>query len=351
MQAECAVPAIAAGAIGVLEVNPPSPGSLRRGRIRAQIASNPATPVPASGSAERRVKWLMRAAGAETTCPECGNHPAGPGKTKFAGERKSRPTRGTAENPILQIAAYGPTHGGKDASPEAGQKRQCHRNLPSGQAIAGWTGTPSLARTGDSGEPAKNHADRIPGGGYEIRIREIAHWGSRSGTLVDAPIILEAFGLSESDIAPEYLKPDPTAERMRDGTMDAFFFVGSYPAGGPAERASQHDVTLVPITGPEVGKLREAYIFFAAGTVPAGTRRTGGRCGDISVGAQLVTGTDLNEEPDYGIAKAICNETTQKLFAADHAKGGTIALDNATRGAGIPFHPGAERFCEAGKHD
>ena len=40
-----------------------------------------------------------------------------------------------------------------------------------------------------------------------------------SGTLVDAKIILEAFGLSESDITPEYLKPDQAADRMRDGAM------------------------------------------------------------------------------------------------------------------------------------
>ena len=51
-----------------------------------------------------------------------------------------------------------------------------------------------------------------------------------SGTLVDARVILEGYGLSEADISPEFLKPDQAADRMRDGAMDAFFFVGGYPA-------------------------------------------------------------------------------------------------------------------------
>lgn len=172
-----------------------------------------------------------------------------------------------------------------------------------------------------------------------------------SGTLVDAKIILEAYGLSESDVTAEYLKPDQAADRMRDGAMDAFFFVGGYPAGAIAELASQHDVKMVPIAGPEVDTLLETYDFFAADNFPAGTYD--GQAADvptISVGAQMVTSADQPEELIYGITKALYNENTQKLFAAGHAKGKQITLDSATVGAGIPFHPGAERFYkEAGK--
>ena len=172
-----------------------------------------------------------------------------------------------------------------------------------------------------------------------------------SGTLVDAKIILEAYGLSEADVKPEYLKPDQAADRMRDGAMDAFFFVGGYPAGAIAELASQHDVKLVPIAGPEVDKLMETYSFFGTDNFPAGTYD--GQDADvptISVGAQLVTSADQPEELIYNITKALYNENTQKLFAAGHVKGKQITLDNATQGAGIPFHPGAERFYkEAGK--
>ncbi len=166
-----------------------------------------------------------------------------------------------------------------------------------------------------------------------------------SGTLVDAKIILEAFGLTEADITPEYLKPDQASDRMRDGAMDAFFFVGGYPAGAIAELSSQHDVVMVPITGPEIDKLREEYTFFAADSFPAGTYQ--GQDGDvatISVGAQMLTSADISEELIYGITKALYNDTTQNLFANGHAKGKLITLANAVQGAGIPFHAGAEKF-------
>ncbi|CAM3170994.1 TAXI family TRAP transporter solute-binding subunit [Paracoccus nototheniae] len=166
-----------------------------------------------------------------------------------------------------------------------------------------------------------------------------------SGTLVDAKIILEAFGLTEADITPEYLKPDQAADRMRDGAMDAFFFVGGFPAGAIAELASQQDVTLVPIEGPEIDALFETYSFFATDTLPAGTYE--GQEADVatvSVGAQMVTSADQPDDLIYAITQAMYNDSTQALFAAGHAKGAAITLDNATTGAGIPFHPGAERY-------
>lgn len=172
-----------------------------------------------------------------------------------------------------------------------------------------------------------------------------------SGTLVDAKIILEAFGLSESDIQAEYLKPDQAADRMRDGQMDAFFFVGGYPAGAIAELASQQDIVLVPVTGPEVDKMLAEYSFFAKDSFPADTYNGVGKdVPTLSVGAQMVTSADLSDDLVYGITKAIYNDNTQRLFASGHAKGKLITLDNAVQGAGIPFHPGAERFYkEAGK--
>lgn len=166
-----------------------------------------------------------------------------------------------------------------------------------------------------------------------------------SGTLVDAKIILEGYGLTEEDVKAEYLKPDQAADRMRDGAMDAFFFVGGYPAGAIAELASQHDITLIPIEGEAADKLRTKYNFFATDVFPAGTYKgIDSDVSTISVGAQLVTSAKQTDELIYNITKALYNDNTQKFFASGHKKGAQITLENATKGAGIPFHAGAERF-------
>lgn len=165
-----------------------------------------------------------------------------------------------------------------------------------------------------------------------------------SGTLVDAQLILAAAGLSEKDITPEYLKPDQAADRMKDGAMDAFFFVGGYPAGAIAELASQHKVTVVPIDGDVATKVLENK-FFAKDSVPNGTYD--GMTADvptIAVGAQWVTSADQPEELIYNITKALWNDATRVQLDAGHAKGKMIVKENATMGLGLPLHPGAERF-------
>ncbi|QDY70951.1 TAXI family TRAP transporter solute-binding subunit [Qingshengfaniella alkalisoli] len=166
-----------------------------------------------------------------------------------------------------------------------------------------------------------------------------------SGTLVDARIILEAYGLSEDDVDAAYLKPDQAAERMRDGAMDAFFFVGGFPAGAIAELASQDDITLVPISGDEAEAIVGDYSFFAENTVPGGTYE--GVDGDVTtlaVGAQWITSADQPEELIYEITKAMWNDNTRKLLDNGHSKGKEITLESAVAGVGIPFHPGAEKF-------
>jgi hypothetical protein len=166
-----------------------------------------------------------------------------------------------------------------------------------------------------------------------------------SGTLVDARIILEAYGITEDDIEAEYLKPNQAAELMRDGNMDAFFFVGGFPAGAISELATSMDIILLPIVDEQLHAILEEYPFFAKHTVPGGTYQ--GLDADvetISVGAQWMTSAEQPEDLVYGITKALWNDNTRKLLDSGHAKGKEIRLETALDGIGVPLHPGAERF-------
>lgn len=166
-----------------------------------------------------------------------------------------------------------------------------------------------------------------------------------SGTLVNARLILAAYGIKEADIKPEYIKPNQAADKMKDGALDAFFFVGGAPAGAIAELASSGaGIELLPIDGPQADSLRAASPFFAPDSVPAATYKDVPAVNTLSVGAQWVTSAKADTETVYQITKALYSEATQKALAAGHAKGKLITVQNAVKGAGIPFHPGAERF-------
>jgi hypothetical protein len=166
-----------------------------------------------------------------------------------------------------------------------------------------------------------------------------------SGTLVDAKIILGAFGITEKDIKAEYLKPNQAGDKLKDGGLDAFFFVGGYPTGAISELASAGGgIDLIPVAGPEIDKMRAQYAFFAPDTIPANTYKGIGEVKTIAVGAQWVTSAKQPDALIYEVTKAMWNDNTRKLLDAGHAKGKVIQLSTATAGAGIPFHPGAEKF-------
>ncbi|KGD99207.1 immunogenic protein [Rhizobium sp. YS-1r] len=165
-----------------------------------------------------------------------------------------------------------------------------------------------------------------------------------SGTIVDARIVLAAYGLSESDIKAEHMKPGPAGERLRDGGLDAYFFVGGYPTGAISELATSAGISLVPITGPEADKMLSEYKFFSKDTVPADTYQGVGETPTISVAAQWVTSAKQSDDLVYNITKVMWNDATRAALDAGHAKGKMITLQNAVTSLGIPLHPGAERF-------
>ncbi|MES2939583.1 MAG: TAXI family TRAP transporter solute-binding subunit [Pseudomonadota bacterium] len=166
-----------------------------------------------------------------------------------------------------------------------------------------------------------------------------------SGTLIDARLVLAAYGVKESDIKPDYIKPNQAGDKLKDGSLDAFFFVGGAPAGAIAELASSGTgIELVPLGGPQAEALLKSSPWFAHDTIAAGTYKDMPAVQTLAVGAQLVTSAKVDAETVYQITKAMYSEATQKALQAGHAKGKLITRENAVKGVGIPFHPGAERF-------
>jgi len=179
----------------------------------------------------------------------------------------------------------------------------------------------------------------------DLRGKRVSMDEPGSGTLVDVRLILAAFGMTEKDIKAEYLKPNQAGDQIKDGGLDAFFFVGGAPAGAIAELASSGaGIELIPVTGPEIDKLLTEQQFFTNDTIAANTYQGVGEIRTISVNAQMVSSTKVPEQTVYDITKALYNDTTRTLLDSGHAKGKLITRENAVKGAGIPFHPGAERF-------
>lgn len=179
----------------------------------------------------------------------------------------------------------------------------------------------------------------------DLRGKRVSMDEPGSGTLVDVRLILAAYGMADKDVKAEYLKPNQAGDKMRDGSLDAFFFVGGAPAGAIAElAASGGGIELVSLVGPEIDKLRAEQQFFTPDVIPANTYQGVAEARTISVNAQMVTSDKLPEAVVYELTKKLYSDATRKTLDSGHAKGKLITLQNAVKGAGIPFHPGAEKF-------
>lgn len=167
-----------------------------------------------------------------------------------------------------------------------------------------------------------------------------------SGTLLNARAILGAFGVTEKDIKAEFVKPNQAAELMKDGSLDAFFFTGGFPAAAISELASTGSgIDILPITGPEVEKLQKESPFFALDEIPAGTYKDVGAVKTIAVGAHWVTSAKISPDTVYAVTKALWSDKSRAALDAGHAKGKSIRKETALSGLqGVPLHPGAERF-------
>jgi TRAP transporter TAXI family solute receptor len=165
-----------------------------------------------------------------------------------------------------------------------------------------------------------------------------------SGTLVDARLILAAYGLSEKDLKAEYLPAQQVADALKEGAIDAFFNVSGWPQSAVADLAATVGIELVPIDGPQANKLLQQYSFFGADEIPDDAYKGVSGVKTVSVHALWVTSSKQPDDLIYKITAALWNPNSRKLLDSGHAKGRVIRLETATVGLGIPLHAGAEKF-------
>ncbi len=165
-----------------------------------------------------------------------------------------------------------------------------------------------------------------------------------SGTLVDAELVLKAYGISRDDIQVEYVKPDLAIRRIRENKLDAFFIVAGYPAKAVSELAGDVGVDIVPINGPAADELVSRYRFFSFDHIPQGIYQGVPRVETLSVGAQWLVSATIDDVLVYEITQALWNPNTRLLLDGGHPKGRQITIETALKGIAVPLHPGARRY-------
>jgi uncharacterized protein len=178
----------------------------------------------------------------------------------------------------------------------------------------------------------------------DLKGRTVSLDEAGSGTLASSRLILEAFGVKESELNAQHIPSDQAVQRMKDGNLDAFFFFAGYPAPAVSELANSVAIDLVPITGEPVKRLQAKYRFFSADIVPVGAYKGVGRTETLTVGAQWLVSANTPETLVHDITAVLWLPLTQQLLDKSHPKGRLIKLESALEGLSVPLHPGAERY-------
>ena len=128
---------------------------------------------------------------------------------------------------------------------------------------------------------------------------------------MNARALLAAFGVGEKDIRPEYLKQVQSAEKFKDGSLDAYFQTTGYPQGTLSELAATNGFELLPIDGAVRDKLMAQFKFFAKDKIPDGTYKDVKGVETVAVGAQWTTSSKQPDDLIYEITKALWSDKTR----------------------------------------
>ncbi len=164
-----------------------------------------------------------------------------------------------------------------------------------------------------------------------------------SGVEANAQQILEAYGLSFSDIKQQNLSFGDSATAIKDQKIDAFFCTAGTPTTAIVELATTKAVRVLPIDDAKAQELIKKYPYYATYTIPKDTYK--GMTADVPtivVKATLICRKDLDNDLVYKLTKALFDYKGD--IAQAHAKGQFLTIEDAVKGISVPLHPGAEKY-------
>jgi hypothetical protein len=199
--------------------------------------------------------------------------------------------------------------------------------------------------------PNRMHVVTVDGKGIakfsDLKGKRVSTGSPGSATEVMAFRLLEAAGIDkDKDIKRERLGAAESVNAIKDGKIDAFFWVGGLPtaavqdlANTPGTKIRMIDhADLVPVMNKKYGNL------YVEDVIPKSTYH--GMDADnhqATVMNILVASEKMDEKTAYNIVKTIFEKKPE--LVAVHKEAENIKLENQkTSAMPIPFHPGAIKY-------
>ena len=199
--------------------------------------------------------------------------------------------------------------------------------------------------------PNRMHVVSVEGRGIakmgDLKGKRVSTGSPGSATEVMAFRLLEAAGIDkDKDVKRERLGVAESVNAVKDGKIDAFFWVGGLPTAGVTDLANTPGTKLKMVDHAEaVAAMNKKFgNLYVEDVIPKETYR--GMDADnkqATVMNILVAHESMSEKDAYAIVKTVF-EKRDDLIAV-HKEAANFKLENQKAAATpIPFHPGALKF-------
>jgi TRAP transporter TAXI family solute receptor len=178
----------------------------------------------------------------------------------------------------------------------------------------------------------------------DLKGKRVSLGPANSGTQVVARRMLQAAGLNpDTDVTKQQLSINEAVQAAKDGTIDAFFWVGGLPTSGITDLAtSRPDMKLLDASDV-LAKLRSTYGEQYVGLdVDLSTYKLSGTIKTVGVANVLLVPDKMSDQLAYDITKTLFEKKAE--LSAVHPEAKKLDLKLGQQVAPVELHPGAARY-------
>jgi TRAP transporter TAXI family solute receptor len=195
------------------------------------------------------------------------------------------------------------------------------------------------------------HVVSIEGTGVEkvsdLKGKRVSTGSPGSATEVMAFRVIEAAGLDkDKDMKRERLGAAESTNAIKDGKIDAYFWVGGLPTSAVTDLAATPGTKLVLVdTADLVSKMNAKYgNLYSTGVIPAKTYPGQDKDNKVSVVQNiLVANAKMPDKTAYDIVKTLMEQKKELVLV--HKEAQSFEYANQTKAnTPIPWHPGAAKY-------
>jgi TRAP transporter TAXI family solute receptor len=200
--------------------------------------------------------------------------------------------------------------------------------------------------------PNRMHLVAIDGKGInrfsDLKGKRVSTGSPGSATEVMAFRLIEAAGMDkDKDLKRERLGAAESVNAMKDGKIDAFFWVGGLPTAAVSDLANSPGVKIKMIDHADVvAKMNQKYgQLYVQDTIGKNVYK--GMDADnkqATVMNLLVAHQSMDDKTAYNIVKAVFDHRDELIRVHKEAENFKLENQKTAAAGGIPWHPGAIRY-------